>query len=328
MSTTLGLCIITNNDPNLRSCLLSAFGSDNKLFDQITVVNCATKNKDKDEVNIILNSLPVKAYEFEWCDDFSKARNFSFDKTQTDYRMWIDSDDLITEDNYKKLVDLKPQLTKHNMWILNYDYGHDSNGNVTTKLKRERIVQNHPALRWKGRIHEAITMTPNCNFVDISIKHTRKHATTSLRNLEMLRLEYEQPHTSRTDYYYGRELADFGEWEQALPILNSFINNPECFYLDKIMACHKISDYYNTKKDYKQAKILALRGLEIDKNSGELLCDLGQATEGLGDYSCAELCYRLAMSCSQDSMGTTYSAWYNQIPRSKLQALEAKLKQH
>ncbi len=38
-------------------------------------------------------------YDFEWIDDFSAARNFSFSKASKDYIMWLDADDIILEDD-------------------------------------------------------------------------------------------------------------------------------------------------------------------------------------------------------------------------------------
>ena len=49
-------------------------------------------------------------YDFEWINDFSAARNYSFSKATKDYQMWLDADDIITEENKEKILNLKEIL--------------------------------------------------------------------------------------------------------------------------------------------------------------------------------------------------------------------------
>jgi hypothetical protein len=48
-----------------------------------------------------------KIYDFEWIDHFAAARNFVFSKAEMDYILWLDADDMLTEKDREKLIELK-----------------------------------------------------------------------------------------------------------------------------------------------------------------------------------------------------------------------------
>ena len=44
-----------------------------------------------------------KVYDFRWCDDFSKARNFSISKATKDWILVLDADEIISKDDLIKI---------------------------------------------------------------------------------------------------------------------------------------------------------------------------------------------------------------------------------
>ena len=65
------------------------------LVDEIVI----TDTGSTDETKKIAERYTDKIYDFEWCDDFAAARNFSFSKSTCDYVMWLDADDVVTPEN-------------------------------------------------------------------------------------------------------------------------------------------------------------------------------------------------------------------------------------
>lgn len=86
--STISLCMIVKNEQDVLSrCLLSAAD----LVDEIIIVDTGSTDATKE----VAKNFTDKIYDFIWCDDFSKARNFSFSKATCDYVMWLDADDVI-----------------------------------------------------------------------------------------------------------------------------------------------------------------------------------------------------------------------------------------
>ena len=48
----------------------------------------------------------LENFGFEWVDDFSAARNFAFEKATCDFVMWLDADDVVTDENCRKIKEL------------------------------------------------------------------------------------------------------------------------------------------------------------------------------------------------------------------------------
>ena len=87
---TISLCmIVKNEEDNIGNCL------DNikDLVDEIIIVDTGSTDKTKE----IVKKYTDKIYDFEWVDDFSKARNYSFSKATKDYIFWLDADDILLE---------------------------------------------------------------------------------------------------------------------------------------------------------------------------------------------------------------------------------------
>ena len=87
---TLSVCMIVRDEAQViaRSvnCALS-------VADEVIVVDTGSA----DDTRKIALSLGAKVYDFEWTDDFSAARNFSFSLASGDYIMWLDADDVKSE---------------------------------------------------------------------------------------------------------------------------------------------------------------------------------------------------------------------------------------
>ncbi len=92
---TISLCMIVKNEEKvLARCLESV----KDIVDEIIIVDTGSTDKTKE----IAYRYTQNVYDFEWIHDFSAARNYSFSKATKDYQMWLDADDIITEENRKK----------------------------------------------------------------------------------------------------------------------------------------------------------------------------------------------------------------------------------
>ena len=116
--------IVKNEEDVLARCLDCV----KKFADEIIIVDTGSADKTKQ----VAKKYTDKLYDFSWCDDFSKARNFSFSKASMEYCMWLDADDVILQEDQEQLVELKQRLQPEvSIVMMKYHTAFDDKGNPT-----------------------------------------------------------------------------------------------------------------------------------------------------------------------------------------------------
>ena len=99
----ISLCMIVKNEERvLERCLSSVCD----LMDEIIIVDTGSTDRTKE----IAGKYTSRIYDFTWCNDFSKARNFAFEKATCDYIYSADADEVLDEENREKFRILKENL--------------------------------------------------------------------------------------------------------------------------------------------------------------------------------------------------------------------------
>ncbi|ASB52115.1 TPR repeat-containing protein [Bacillus velezensis] len=102
---SISLCVIVKNEEEvLAGCLDSV----KDIADEIVIADTGSTDRTKE----IAARYTDKIYDFEWIDHFAAARNFVFSKAEMDYILWLDADDILTEKDREKLIELKASLSK------------------------------------------------------------------------------------------------------------------------------------------------------------------------------------------------------------------------
>ncbi len=144
----LSVCIIVKNDEkNIERCLKSVSEYDFEVI----VVDTGSSDKTKS----IAKKYTDKLYEFQWCDDFSKARNYAIRKARNPYVMMLDSDEFV--EHFEK-SELEAAIMKHPRAV-----GRVQRKNIITKQGQKQetwewINRIFPkdAYEYEGKIHEQI----------------------------------------------------------------------------------------------------------------------------------------------------------------------------
>ena len=296
---TLGLCMIVKNEEEvLGRCLQSA----QKICDEFIIVDTGSSDNT---MNIAL-SFGAKVYSFPWNFDFSAARNFSFSLSAADYILWLDADDIITEENQKKLLNLKKSLDGTvDTYFLRYDAAFDEYGNATSFFFRERIVRRSANFLWHGPVHETIGINSNSQRCDdISITHLRSHNERRGRNLFIFAHSFAHGMIpdERQKYYFARELSDSGLYDTAASVFEDFLLG-NGWAEDKIGACRSLAFCFQKLGNRNKRLSALLRSFDFAPPRPEICCDLGLLFVEEKNWSQAVFWFKLAINQSSDSQG-------------------------
>ena len=101
---SLSLCMIVKNEEKVLPRILKPM---KEIVDKILICDTGSTDRTKE----IIREFTAEVYDFPWKNDFSAARNFISEKVSTDYWMWLDADDMITQENLYRLKQLKETLS-------------------------------------------------------------------------------------------------------------------------------------------------------------------------------------------------------------------------
>ena len=280
MSVTAAL-IVANEERTLGRCLESI----KDRVDEIVVVDTGSRDRTKD----IAREYTDRVYDFVWRRYFAAAREFSFDRSPTDWVFWVDADDVVVDAQLirDQLEDV-PHGVKGFYW--KYLYSHDECGNTTCELWRERCVRNDHTFKWVGRVHEVLVPAHPARLErshEVLIVHRpdparRRH---SRRNLDLLREEiaHHLDPPARLLLYLGYEYRDLGDLERARYYLESYVRR-STWDEEKYLAEVELARLHRHDADYHAAIESALQALKILPNWPHAYFSLGESYYCLQDW--------------------------------------------
>lgn len=292
---SVSLCMIVRNEEQVLGRCLSCVKD---FADEIIIVDTGSNDKTKEIASLFTDQI----YDFPWIDDFAAARNFAFQKGTGDYLFWLDADDVITEEEQKKLMKLKMRLDqeKPDVVMMKYAVGYDGSGSPLFFFYRERLLRRCERAVWKGRIHEVIEPFGKTVREDILIEHRKIGTGDPDRNLRIFEKMIREKGkiaglTAREHYYYGKELYYHKRYKEAAGVFLTYLERSDGWHIDRIDACRHgaFCMYQLGKRD--EALSFLLMGLREGIPGPELCCDLGWWFFSGKRYADAEFWYRQAL---------------------------------
>lgn len=292
----ISLCMIVRNEEDvIGRCLETVFD----LVDEIIIVDTGSTDRTKE----IAAMYTDKIYDFEWIDDFSAARNYSFSLANSSYCMWLDADDIMTEENREMFAKLKEQLTNEtDAVMMKYNTGFDEKDNVTFSYYRERIVKKKFGLHWIGAVHEVISTKGNIMYSECAVSHKKLHPSDPDRNLRIFEGLIKKGITldPRQEFYYGRELYYHKRFIDAISVFEKFLDEGEGWLENKIDACKHCAYCHYGLEQGDKALMALLRSFSYDIPRAEICCDIGRHMFDRQLYETAIYWYLQALSCKRE----------------------------
>ena len=306
--------IVKDEAKTLCRCLNSV----KSFIDEIIIVDTGSKDETKE----IASKFNSKIYDFKWINNFAAARNFAFSKATSDYIMWLDGDDYINDENVKKIKLLLENMDKSYDYVsAEYILARNDQGDVTTSLRRNRIVKRSCRFIWIGNVHEYLEVYGKGLEGDFAIEHGKIKEYTD-RNLQIFRtMEKEnKKFTPRDMYYYANELFDNRYYKEAIKQYRRFINTNEGWIEDVKGAYLKIIRALNIIDRKDKIVDIAFESFKLDNPTAEIACSLGNYYLEKNNFKQAAFWYRVALDSRPDNynMAISNSDYYTWIPSLQL----------
>jgi glycosyltransferase involved in cell wall biosynthesis/Tfp pilus assembly protein PilF len=163
----LTLCMIAGNEEErLPRCLESVQG----LVDEIVVVDTGSTDRTVE----IAKSFGAKLGYFEWCDDWSAARNESIKLATGDWILWLDPDDILPVEMHSKI---RAAMARGKGGQAAYFFVLDDQGYEPVTCLQLRLFPNVPGVEFSQPVHEQLTpslakLGIPCEPTDIRVVHT------------------------------------------------------------------------------------------------------------------------------------------------------------
>ncbi len=289
----ISVCMIVRDEEEvLARCLQSIKG----FADEIIIADTGSVDKTVK----IASEFTDKIYSFPWVDDFAAARNFAFSKGSGDYLMWMDADDVLPEESFKKKEELLSFLEKEGPDLLRCPYEMGV-CDCATRFYRERLIKRSAEFSWVGRVHECIVPRGKIEDFPLPIVHLGSKKDRSHRNLRIYqKWAAEEPLSPRDLFYYGRELYYHKLYTEGAAILSKMIAG-EGWYVNKIEACRILGLCYAAHGERDKA----LRSYFLSFCFGEpravILCEIGKIFREESRFRQAVYWYELALQAKDHS---------------------------
>lgn len=261
--------IVKNEEVNLEQSLISIL----PIADEIIIVDTGST----DSTIEIASKYTDKIYNFEWCNDFSKARNFGLDKSTSEWNFVIDADERIFDyDGLRKLMtdeadiwQMKQQTIKDGMALYNN----------TARLMRNDI-------RYIYNVHEIPDHTnKRYKISNYIFSHVGFQKFSKEKNQMIIDCLINGEHPLK-DMYMGTSYYNLGDYDKATEHFklgsktdykyNTNLYQSYCYLmLGTISASYFLGYYFDANDNFEKSKMLfpkqnkvhlALADLKLFKN--------------------------------------------------------------
>ncbi len=256
----ISVCIITRDEADmLRKCL--------KALEKYDVEIVITDTGSKDDSKRVALEYTDKVYDFEWCDDFSAARNYAAGKAENDIIFALDTDEIVESFNVKE-EEIEAgkaigRILRINQFV--------REGEVQRGKERISRLYDRRYFKYVGRIHEQIEAVDGtqaaekvCN-VDVAVRHygydgsleqIRAKAERNIRLLELdLQENGEKPYTL---YQLGKSHYMCKNYDKAVEYFGKALGydlKPELEYVQDMVETYGYA-LINTGNAYAANEIL------------------------------------------------------------------------
>lgn len=302
--------IVKNERQNLPRLLTSI----RDCFDAIHVTDTGSDDGTveflQSDAAKMLAGCPIHVHFYIWSHDFAAARNESFKPVTTDYVMWMDGDDELSDrDAFLHFRD--NVMNTADYWLATYHYAFDENKNPICSFSRERVIKVGKGFNWRYFVHEGCVQTEGIPFrsqqlSSWTVNHFRSEQDVVKDRNRNLKLFEDHERTkglcARMTYYYGKELFDAKKFMEAGAKLLEASKLPELENHDRIMAIQYACGAALECNQLITAVQIGLQGIHLLPSRAEYWSLVADAYVKQGRLTDAQIFYTAARACRPDNV--------------------------
>jgi len=181
--------IVKNEEKNIERALSWAKG----LAHEQIVVDTGSIDRTVE----LAEKMGAKVYHFDWISDFAAAKNYAIEQATGNWIAFLDADEYFSSSDAGKLMIILKRIQNNPVDRNKYTsvvcpmLQLDDEGNTFAVQQQYRIFRNRPDIRYKGKIHENLTLVGDTAAIpEIRIVHTG-YAQTVFKDTKKV-LQYEK----------------------------------------------------------------------------------------------------------------------------------------
>ncbi len=292
--------VVRNDGPRLADTLQSV----EHIADEIVVVDTGSSDNTRE----IARQLGARLVEFEWCDDFSAARNCALANASGDWVLWLDSGETLRPDDAAGLrasMDLGLDASKAYMMIVKPPV---APGTIAPEqIARIRLMPRREGVRYQGRVRESLFESLELHGIGLEGLPWRIHRPSrdhevevkvarAKRNRRLAQIESNETGQSAALLNCLADAAQtLGETKQAIALYR------ECLAAQSTASSEQLEAYYglltclDSAENARQVQLsLCVEALEQFPLDAQLLCAMGGYLQGQQRIDLAARSYQTA----------------------------------
>ncbi|MDR0821787.1 MAG: glycosyltransferase family 2 protein [Oscillospiraceae bacterium] len=288
--------IVKNEEAHLEKCLAAIAPLLKAVRSELLITDTGSTDKTVQ----IAEKYADKVLHFDWCNDFSAARNFGLKECRGEWFMFLDADDVFDPEYMDEMIDffrnekLNKNYNSATYVTRNYNDSTCTSYNifVQSRIFRRVVLLGNGVfseVRFKGRVHEAVGPRPPCYNLRTYDWHTgyvfqdfAEEERKSKRNMELIKLDLaDHPDDTRNLELAIRNEVNPDEKKKYVDLALSVKDLPEHQGKPYLFSLYHIVIIYYSRTDMKKSLQLT-----------------NEAIEKLGDAKDVILCEFYGLKCN------------------------------
>ncbi len=239
----LSLCMIVKNE---EAALPKCLGSVKNVVDEMVVLDTGSSDRTPQ----IAQKFGAKVYHFEWCNDFSAARNEALKYVTGDWVLVLDADETLTQ---KIVPQLKDAIQREEYILVNL-LRHEVGAEQSPYSLVSRLFRNHPEICFSRPYHALVD-----DSVSVILTQEPNWQVGYLPDVAILHVGYQKS-----------AIAQQNKYAKAQAVMEEFLLN----HSHDPYVCSKLGALYvQTGKIVEGIELLA-RGVAACEENYEILYEL------------------------------------------------------